>query len=455
MIPVEKNKEYTVCIDTVASDGNGVAHADGFAVFIPQTAIGDTVKIQITDIKKRFAAGKIVDIISPSPSRCNIDCEQYELCGGCQLRHINYTQQLEIKKNIIENAMRRIGRFSDFSLNNMVGAENINRYRNKMVFPVGYKDNKTVCGFYAPRTHDIVPLTDCLLGDELNKSINNAIMEYMSENNVSAYDEKKHTGIIRRIFTRKSFLTGEIMTVICANSKSLPAVDKLVERLTNASDRISSIILNINTKKNNFTITDNNITLWGKSEITDSLLDTEFTISPQSFFQINPQQTEKLYSKAIEFADFDKNQSVMDIYCGIGTISLCAAKKAKYVIGIEIVEKAVLDARKNALKNNIQNAVFYADSAENIVPKLIAQGETPDIVMLDPPRKGSDESTLSAIIKANPKRIVYISCNPATLARDARFIADNGYKLSDSCGFDLFPHTAHVECVVLLSRVDK
>ncbi len=453
MIPVEKNKEYTVLINSVSSDGSGVAHIDGFTVFIPQTSIGDKIKIRIDDVKKRFATGSVIEIISPSANRRDIDCEHYNLCGGCQLRHINYDTQLEIKRSIIENAIRRIGKFGNFTLNNMTGAENTNRYRNKMVFPIGYCKNRTVFGFYAPKTHDIIPLSDCLLGDAMNKSINNAVIEYMTENNVSAYDEKTHSGIIRRVFTRTSLKTGEIMAVICASTVSLPAAEKLIDKLIKVSDRISSIILNINTEKNNFAISENNVTLWGKDEISDSLLGIEFTISPQSFFQINPAQTEKLYKKALEFADLDKSQNVMDIYCGIGTISLCAAKKAKSVIGVEIVERAIEDARKNAFNNNIQNTVFYADSAENIVPKLINQGETPDVVILDPPRKGSDKATLSAIVRANPQKIVYVSCNPATLARDARFLADNGYSLTAAQGFDLFSHTAHVETVCLLSKL--
>ncbi len=454
MIPVEKNKEYTVTIETISSDGNGVAHIDGFTVFIPQTAQGDVVKIKIEEVKRRFALSSLTEIITPSDKRQTADCENYEKCGGCQLRHIKYEEQLKIKKNIVENAMRRLGGFEGFTAEEIIGMENPERYRNKMVFPVGNVGGENICGFYAQKSHDIIPLSDCAIGDEINTAVNNAVIEYMNENSISAYNEKTHTGIIRRVFTRKSFSTGEVMVVISANAKTLSRREKLIAKLRNVSDKIASIILNINTKRRSAVITDENITLWGADRISDTLCGVKFMISPQSFFQVNPMQTEKLYTRALEYANLDKSMSVMDIYCGIGTISLCAAKQAKNVIGVEIVEKAIEDARENAENNGIENAVFYADSAENIVPRLIAQGETPDVVILDPPRKGSDEATLSAIVKARPERIVYVSCNPATLARDARFLADSGYTISHASAFDLFPHTAHVETVVLMSYSD-
>ncbi len=451
MLPI-KNREYTVTIESISSDGNGVAHIDGFAVFVPQTAAGDEVRILIVKVQKRFAYGKVLEILTPSNTRTDVDCPHYKRCGGCQLRHIAYPTQLEIKKDIIENAMKRLGGFDDFSLDGIVGMDLPERYRNKMVFPVGIVNGENVCGFYAQRSHDIIPLDDCSIGDSINKEINNTVIEYMNENGITAYDETTHTGTIRRVFTRKSFSTGEVMVVISANAKKLPYEDKLIEKLNGISDKIVSIILNINTKRNNLVITEENITLWGKDRICDTLCGISFMISPQSFFQINPVQTQKLYSKALEYAEIDDTMSVMDIYCGIGTISLCAAKKAKSVIGVEIVEKAIVDAKENAERNGITNAEFFADSAENIVPTLIGQGATPDVVILDPPRKGSDEATLSAIVKAQPKRIVYVSCNPSTLARDTRFLADKGYTITASHGFDLFPHTTHVETVIVMER---
>lgn len=450
METVEKNKEYTFKIESVSSEGHGVAHIDGFTVFVPQTAAGDTVRAVITDIQKRFARAHVTELILASQDRCEPECINYGQCGGCQLRHIRYDIQLEIKKQSVESAMQRIGGFTDFKVNEIIGADTSLRYRNKMVFPVGEINGETVCGFYAPKSHDIIPLGDCALGDELNVKIIDAVKEYMNQNNITAYNEKTHHGIIRSIFTRKSFSDDEIMVVICSAVNKLPEYEQLVEKLRKTSDRISSIILNINT--GNLTLSNKNVTLWGNDTIFDTLCDMKFEISPNSFFQINPAQTEKLYHKAIDFAQLDKNTRIMDIYCGIGTISLYAAQTAKSVIGIEIVEQAIKDAKKNAKLNGIDNAEFYADSAENIVPRLIAEGRHTDVIILDPPRKGSDKKTLTAIVNSEAKRIVYVSCNPATLARDTQFLAEYEYKITRSAVFDLFPHTCHIETVILMEK---
>lgn len=450
MSDIAKGMEYIIKIESVSSDGSGVAHIDGFTVFVPQTVTEDTVKIKIENVQKRFARAKLVEIIEPSADRQEADCPYYEQCGGCQLRHIKYEKQLEIKHLTVENAMKRISGFNNFCIDEVYGANNTERYRNKMVFPVGQKNDKTVCGFYAQKSHDIIPLGDCSLGDGINSAIINTVLDYMNDNNIAPYNEHTHKGTIRRIFTRKSFSSNEFMVVISATVKTLPRYENLIQRLQNISDRIVSVILNVNT--GNMPLGNKNITLWGKNTLSDTLCGVTFSISPNSFFQVNPEQTEKLYRKTLEFAQIDKNTSVMDIYCGIGTISLCVAQTAKNVIGIEVVHQAIADARENAAANGITNTEFYADSAENIVPKLIANSKTTDVVILDPPRKGSDEKTLSAIIKSNAKRIVYVSCNPATLARDARLLADSGYTVTHSAIFDLFPHTVHIETVVLFER---
>lgn len=447
---IEKNKDYTITVESVSSDGSGVAHINGFAVFIPQTVNGDMARIRIVKVNKTFAYGRLLELLIPSLKRCDAACAVYKRCGGCQLRHVRYEEQLAIKKDIIENAMRRIGSFTEFTADGVVGMDSPDRYRNKMVFPVGDCADGVICGFYAQRSHNIIPLEDCALCDELCGDINSAVIAYMNECGVRAYDEERHSGVVRRVFVRKSFSEDEFMVVMSANADNLPHREKLVRRLRLVSDRIVSVILNINKEKNNLVLGKKNVTLWGRDRICDTLCGIKFMISPQSFFQVNPVQTEKLYAKVLELADLDGTQTVMDIYCGIGTISLCAARKAKRVIGVEIVKQAIEDARENALNNGIENVKFYADSAENIVPKLIAQGEAPDTVILDPPRKGSDEATLGAIARANPQKIVYVSCNPATLARDARFLADNGYIITSAQGFDLFPHTTHVETVILM-----
>lgn len=455
MIPIEKNKEYTIEITAVSSDGNGVGHIDGYAVFVPQTVRGDFVTAEIVKVKSRYANGTLKNIITPSPKRSIPPCGIYEKCGGCQLMHMDYEEQLFEKENIVKNSLMRIGGFSGFEFENICPMEKPERYRNKMVFPVGEdKNGNPVCGFYAPKSHDVIPAEDCMTGCSENKEIIQAVMKYMKENGVCAYNEKSGKGSIRGIFTRKSFATGEIMVVIVTSGDQLIKSDRLVEGLS-AVKGVSSVILNVNKKRTNLALGDKNIVLYGTDTITDTICGIEFKISPHSFFQINPVMTEKLYSKVMEYADLSGNESVMDIYCGIGTISLCAAKSAKEVVGIEIVEQAIEDAKVNAEINGIKNVRFFADCAENIVPQLVKNDEKPDVVILDPPRKGSDEKTLSAIAKAQPSKIVYVSCNPATLARDLKFLAQNGYELKKAQPFDMFPHTMHVESVVLMSRVDK
>lgn len=415
---LEINKEYTVEISAVSSDGNGVGHIDGFAVFVPRTAVGDTVRVAAKKVKPRFAVCEPLEIISPSADRIESDCGVFERCGGCQLRHMSYEAELLAKRAAVESAMQRIGGFKGFELDGITGMDTPKRYRNKMIFHV----SPSAHGFYAAKSHDIVPIDDCKIGIEENSKILDAISGYR--------------GFINQVFIRKAFSTGEIMVVLSAD-KPIRNENELVEKLREING-MSSIIADINGRKT---------TLWGRERIEEILCGIKFEISADSFFQVNPVQTEKLYNKALEFASLTGSETVMDVYCGAGTISLCAAKSAKKVIGVEIVQRAVEDARKNAVINGIENAKFYADSAENIVPKLIDGGSLPDVVILDPPRAGSDERTLGAIVKASPKRIVYVSCNPATLARDAKFLAERGYTPERAHAFDLFPRTMHIETV--------
>lgn len=452
MLPVEKNKEYEINIEGVTSEGMGVGHVDGFCVFVPSTVAGDIVKALIVKVKTGYAYAKCIQLLKKSDYRQTPICGAFSKCGGCQLMHIKYDEQLKIKKEIIENALKRIGGL-DVDVVQMLGAENELRYRNKMIFPIGCNNNHNkLCGFYRERSHDIIPLDDCFLGDEINAEIIKIVMDFIKKHNITVYNEKAHTGIVRRLFIRKGYYANEVMVVISINAKTLPHCAELANALSALSEQIKSVILNINTKKTNAVLGDKNVVIFGKDTICDYLCSLKYEISPHSFYQINPQQTEKLYNKVIELADIKQSDTVMDLYCGIGTISLCAAKKAKQVIGVEIVEQAILNARKNAKNNKIENAVFYASEAEKIVPKLIKEGNKPNIVILDPPRKGSDEITLGAIIKSAPEKIVYVSCNPATLARDLKFLCNNGYKIITIYGLDLFPQTVHVETVVLMSR---
>jgi len=453
IVPVEKNKDYILEIESVSSEGSGIAHIDGFTVFVPDTVSGDVGLVRIVKVKSSYAYGKMMELTTKSADRTEPVCGVYKRCGGCQLLHMTYKAELEFKKGVIENSLRRIGGFRDICVDEIIGCESRERYRNKMIFPIGEKDGQPVAGFYSKRSHDIAEIEDCLLGDEICRNILSAVKEYMTECRVSAYNEEKHKGDIRRVFIRKGYHSKEVMVVISANCKKLKNEEILTEKLKNISKKIVSIILNVNTKRTNLVLGDTNITLWGKDRITDTLCGLEYEISPHSFFQINPVQTEKLYGKAIEFAQLTGEESVLDVYCGIGTISLYAAKNAKNVIGVEIVPQAIVDAKENAVRNAISNADFYADSAENTVPKLIKNGMRPDVVILDPPRKGSDEKTLGAIVSASPERIVYVSCNPATLARDMKYLCENGYKADKVVGVDMFPGTVHIETVVLLTQM--
>lgn len=453
---VEKNKRYEIEITGVSSDGNGVGTVDGFTVFVPMTVTGDICDVLIVKVLTRYAIGRLMGLNTPSNLRTEPVCGVFKRCGGCHLQHIKYDAQLEIKRGFIESAMQRIGGFKDFKCDEILGMDTPERYRNKCVFPIGTdKNGEVVSGFYARRSHEIIPVCDCMAGDAINGKIVDAIKAYMGENRLSVYDEISHKGLVRRVFIRNARSTGEIMVVLSVNGRSIPNPEKLVEKLRVVSDKIVSVFVNINEKKNNSVLGEKNKLIYGKSIIEDELCGIRFEISPHSFYQINPQMTEKLYGKALEYANITRSDSVLDVYCGIGTISLAAAKTAGAVTGIEIVEQAVEDAKKNAAANGIENVQFFADSAENAVPMLIENGMTPDVVILDPPRKGSDEATLKAICSASPKRIVYVSCNASTLARDAKFLAEFGYAPEKCTGVDMFPHTSHVETVVLMSRVEQ
>jgi len=451
MIPVEKNKEYEIKIVNVSDDGNGVGRIDGYTVFIPAAVTGDTVRTLIVKVKTHYAYGKALEIIKPSPYRVKPVCKHSVKCGGCSFMHISYDYQLKLKKDFICECIKRIAGIDDFEFDEIIGTENPLYYRNKMIFPIEQSDNKAIFGFYAKKSHRVIELDTCFIGNELCSRITACITEFMTKNNIPAYNEETHSGLVRRVFLRTSHSTGEIMTVIVINGKVFPKHEQLVTILTEKFPSISSVMLNINTEKTNLVLGAKNKTIFGKDYITDTICGNAFKISPHSFLQINPVQTGKLYNKCLEYANIAENETVMDVYCGAGTISLAAAKNAKSVIGIEIVEEAIKNAKENALANNISNAEFYAGSADKLVPYILKSGVTPDVVILDPPRKGSDEITLSAIVKASPKRISYVSCNPSTLARDIKFLTENGYKREKVSGVDMFPHTTHVESVALLT----
>ncbi len=445
IIPVEKNHKYIAKIETLSSDGNGIARICGYTLFVPQAVPGDEVELLVVKTNKNYGYAKVMAVITPSPMRKEPPCPHFAKCGGCQLMTIDYNAQLEFKKNIVRDALLRLGKID--LTPDIIGMEYPFRYRNKMVFPFAPDGS---WGFYRQRSHDVIPLTDCFLGDSLTTEIMNTISIHIKKYNIPVYDEIAHKGVMRRAFLRTT--ESEVMVVISVNGDNIPKADELIKSITAVSPKISSIILNINKKRTNLVLGDKNVTLWGKDVLSATLCGLSYEISPHSFFQVNPIQTEKLYGKAIELADTTENDTVLDIYCGIGTISLTAAKTAKSVIGVEIVPEAIENAKDNAKRNSIENAEFYCSAAEDIVPQLIADNISPDIVILDPPRKGSDEKTLSAIVSAKPKRIVYVSCNPATLARDAQFLTENSYTAKSVTAVDMFPHTVHVESVMLFVK---
>ncbi len=472
---LKKNDECIIDITDLGNDGEGIGRADGYALFVKGAIPGDKIKALVIKAKKNYGFARIVEILSPSENRVTPECPLAGRCGGCQLQHMNYSAELEWKENKVMECLKRIGGFdkSEFDFQHILGMDIPQHYRNKAQFPVGFdKNGRLITGFYAGHSHNIIPSSNCLIQDECTSIINNCVIEYMNQCHVPAYDEKTHTGVVRHIMIRNANATGEIMVCIIINSDSLKCCDELVDKLkalkfTSADNgtcndkRITSICININKEKGNVILGRKSKTLYGNDTITDKIGDVSYSISPVSFYQVNSVQTKKLYDTAVEFADFNGNETVYDLYCGIGTISLYVASKVKKVIGVEIVEKAIEDAKKNANLNNINNPTFYAGAAEEKVPELynlaVESGEQlkADVVILDPPRKGCDEILLETVIKMNPSKIVYVSCDPATLARDAKYICENGYKLEKARPVDMFGRSGHVECVVLMSRVEK
>lgn len=454
----KKDEIVTVKIEDIGNDGSGIGKDNGFTIFIKDTVIGDLVTARIMKVKTNFAYAKLEKVETPSLFRvtpkCAISCQ----CGGCQLQVLDYKAQLEYKQSKVRNNLIRIGGFTsnqiDTVLEPMIGMENEFRYRNKAQYPFGYdKAGNLVTGFYAGRTHDIIANTDCLLGDERNQEILEALIFYMKANHIAAYCEKSGSGFVRHVLIRSGFYTGEMMVclVVCAKKKfDLPKQQDLIDALVKIPG-MTGIFINLNPDKTNVIMGKKGYRIWGEERIHDKLGDLTFQISPLSFFQINTHQAEKLYHLALEYANLTGHETVWDLYCGIGTISLYMARKAKQVFGIEIVPEAVQDARINAEMNRIKNAQFFVGKAEEILPKKYGKENIhADIVIIDPPRKGCDIDCLETIIKMKPNRIVYVSCDSATLARDLRILCEKGYVLTRVRPVDQFGQTIHVESVALL-----
>lgn len=450
---MRKDDLITVTIEDLSSEGLGVGHYDGMAFFIKDTVIGDVAEAKIMKLKKTYGYARLTRLITLSPDRIKARCPVARQCGGCQIQAMRYSAQLRFKEAKVRNNLIRIGKFEHPPMEPIISMEEPFRYRNKAQFPVGMsKDGRIIAGFYAGRTHAIIECEDCLLGVEENRVILDLVLEYMKEYHISPYEELTGKGLVRHVMIRKGFATGEVMVCLIVNGDSLPHVDALVERLRTIQG-MASITLNINREQTNVIMGREIKLLWGQPYIEDTIGSVRFRISPLSFYQVNPLQTEKLYNKALEYAGLTGEETVWDLYCGIGTISLFLAQRAKQVYGVEIVPAAIEDAKANAALNGMTNAEFFVGKAEEVLPeKYEKEGITADVIVVDPPRKGSEESVLATMIQMAPKRIVYVSCDSATLARDLKYLCHHGYELTRCCPTDMFGNSVHVETVCLLSR---
>ena len=450
---IEKNKIYTVEIEDLGNSGEGIGKIDDFTIFVTGGIPGEVVKVKIRTLKKNYGIGEIIETIYTSKNRVDPKCNLFGICGGCQIMHIDYDEQLEIKRNKVKQVLSGIGKI-DAKVNPTIGMENPYEYRNKAQFPVGRKNNKAIMGCYKMRSHEIVDTDYCHIQAPGNEKIFKVIKQFIDEFNITIYNEGKGTGLIRHVMTKVGFETGEVMVVLMTNGREIPYKNKLIEMLKQNVKGLKSVVQNINTKDTNVVLGDETIVLYGEDKIVDYIGDLKFNISSKSFYQANPVQTKILYEKTLEYANLTGDEVVFDIYCGIGTISLFLAGKAKEVHGVEIVEAAIEDAKENADMNNINNAEFHVGRAEEIVPKLYKEGFRADVVVVDPPRKGCDESVLQTIINMEAERVVYVSCNSSTLARDLAYLSENGYKTIEVQPVDMFPQTTHIECVALIQKME-
>ncbi|MFA5524277.1 MAG: 23S rRNA (uracil(1939)-C(5))-methyltransferase RlmD [Tissierellales bacterium] len=455
VIPVNKEDIIQGEIIDISHEGKGVVKIQGYTIFTEGGLIGDRVAVKITHTKKKYSLGKTIKIIEPSKYRIDMKCDISDYCGGCSLQGLDYNMQLEFKTNKVIKDLKKIGGLDDVAIHHILGMDNPNRYRNKVQIPVGIENGEVVIGFYKKGSHDIANIQICNIQHEVADKAVEVIREYINEFSIEPYDNRTGNGLLRHIIVKNSFKTGDTMVVLVTNGNTLPYSNELVKMLKNKIPDLKSVIQNINTKRTNLVMGTKSQTIYGEDKIIDYIGELKFNISAESFFQVNPLQTEVLYNKALEYADLIGYETVFDIYCGIGTISLFLAQKAKKVYGIESVSQAVKDAKENAKINGIKNVEFYSGNAEEIFPELYEKGIRADIVIVDPPRKGCDPKVIETIIKMNPKKVIYVSCNPSTLARDLKILSENGFKVMEVQPVDMFPHTTHVETVALITRKDK
>ncbi|OBW51636.1 23S rRNA (uracil-5-)-methyltransferase RumA [Solibacillus silvestris] len=451
--PIKKNDRQTVYIEDLTHDGNGVAKIDGYPLFIQGALPGETAEIHVMKTLKNYGFAKVVNILEKSPDRVEAPCVYFSQCGGCQLQHLSYEGQLKWKQNMVANVMKRLGKI-DAPVHPVKGMEEPWHYRNKSQLPFAQNESgQMVAGFYKTKSHSIVDMERCLIQTGEADVVMADLKRELEILGLRPYDEKSHQGMLRHVVVRKGRATGEVMVVLVTKSKKFPQASAVIEKIRALIPNITSIVQNVNGEKTNVIFGNDTFTLWGKDTIEDTIGNVRFEISARSFYQVNPVQTEVLYKQALDYAQLTGNERVIDAYCGIGSISLFLAQKAGHVMGVEIVEQAIEDAKRNAALNGFTNTYFEAGPAEEVIPRWYKEGKEADVLVVDPPRKGCDEALLSTIIEQKPKRVVYVSCNPATLARDLRILEDGGYKTQEVQPVDMFPHTTHCEAVAWLELV--
>lgn len=450
--PVQKNEIIEIPFTDLTHDGTGVGKVDGYPLFVPGVLPGEKGKVLVVKTKRQYGYGKLLELKKTSPNRVEPRCPIFSRCGGCQLQHLSYESQLHYKRNLVKNALERIGGFKEVTVHPTIGMEDPWRYRNKAQVPIGEQEGGLVAGFYQRGSHRIVDMESCLIQQEQNDFVVQAVKRILDQYGIPAYDEKSHRGLIRHVIARYGANTGEVMVVLVTREKALPERKNIIRAIISAVPAVKSICQNVNPKRTNTIFGEETRVLWGREVIYDTIGPIRFAISPRSFFQVNPVQTEKLYRKALEYADLSGSETVIDAYCGIGTISLFLAQKARAVYGVEIVPEAVADARRNAELNGLKNVTFTVGEAERVMPEWSARGINPDVIVVDPPRKGCDHTLLETMLAMKPRRLVYVSCNPATLARDARILSDGGYQIIETQPVDMFPQTVHVECCALFVK---
>ncbi|MEL7601828.1 MAG: 23S rRNA (uracil(1939)-C(5))-methyltransferase RlmD [Bacillota bacterium] len=449
--PVQRNDDIALTIDALGAEGQGIGRVDGYAVFVPGALPGERVRAHIIKAGSGFGVGKLMKIEAPAPERVDPPCAIFAACGGCALQHMEYGAQLAYKRKVVEDALVRIGGLKDIRVSPVLGMDDPWRYRNKGSFPLANAGPRVETGFFSPRSHRLVPMPDCLIQQQNVLQAAYAVRDWANQYDIPAYDEQTGNGLLRHVVARAS-CSGEAMATVVATG-TLPHKKELLEFLQKQVDGLASVYLNIQRAKSNVILGDDYRLLWGKEKIEEQLCGLVFSLGPASFLQVNPSQTERLYATALDLFALTGGERVVDAYCGIGTITLLLARSAREVIGIENVPEAVEDARRNAQRNGMRNAQFLCEESEAALPRLIREGMALDALVMDPPRKGADEAFLRAVIESGVKRVLYISCNPATLARDCRILADGWYHVRTVQPVDMFPHTVHVETVVLMSRV--